>query len=120
MSEEQSVTFLCLASELKGIPFIEEAKRLGCRVLLIVKEKVADKPWPREMVDGFFQMPELYVQPDVTYAVSYLARSNRIDSVVALDDFDHHLGIGKAGHRTVCTALQFLRQKKSGVAGENR
>lgn len=88
MSEEQRVTFLCLASALKGVPFIEEAKRLGCRVLVIVKEEVAEKDWPKELIDGLYRMPELYVQPDVTYAVSYLARSNKIDSIVALDDYD--------------------------------
>lgn len=88
MSNEQAVTFLCLSSELKGVPFIEEAKRLGNRVLLIVREEVAEKAWPKEIIDGFYLMPELYRQPDITYAVSYLARSNRIDSIVALDDYD--------------------------------
>ncbi len=88
MSEKRIITLLCLASELKGLPFIEEAKRMGSRVLLLVKEEVANKPWPKEMIDGFYRMPDLYTQPDITYAVSYLARSHKIDGIVALDDYD--------------------------------
>ena len=58
MSEDQPVTILCLASELKGLPFIEEAKRSGSRVLLVVKEEVAGKEWPLEIIDGFYRMPD--------------------------------------------------------------
>lgn len=88
MSSSQQITFLCLASEFKGLAFIEEAKRLGCQVLLLVKEAAADNPWPHESIDGFFKMPDLFTQPDITYAVSYLARSHKIDQIIALDDYD--------------------------------
>ncbi len=88
MSDEQPITLLCLASELKGLPVIEEAKRLGCRVLLLVKEDIAGKEWPKDLVDGFYRMPDLHTQPDITFAVSYLARSNKIDAIIALDDYD--------------------------------
>jgi hypothetical protein len=88
MSTHESPTILCLASEYKGIPFIEEAKRLGSKIILLVQEKYADEPWPRDSVDTFFTMPDLYTQPNITYAVSYLARSQQIDRIVALDDFD--------------------------------
>jgi biotin carboxylase len=33
-------------------------------------------------------MPDISKQPDVTHAVSYLARDRKIDLIVALDDFD--------------------------------
>ncbi|HEX6384193.1 MAG TPA: ATP-grasp domain-containing protein [Anaerolineae bacterium] len=88
MSEQQPITFLCLASEFKGIPFIQEAKRQGCRVLLLVNEKFAGKPWPWDSIDEHFRMPELSKQPDVTYAVGYLARSRKLDRIIALDDYD--------------------------------
>jgi biotin carboxylase len=88
MSDQQPPTILCLASEFKGLTFIEEAKRLGSRIILIVKERDADEPWPRDSVDVFFTMPDLHTQPNITYAVSYLAREYQIDRVVALDDFD--------------------------------
>lgn len=88
MDEQQPITLLCLASDFKGVPFIEETKRLGASILLLVKEDVAGSPWPFEIIDDFFQMPDLYSQPNVTYAVSYLARAHKIDRIVALDDYD--------------------------------
>jgi biotin carboxylase len=88
MNQHRPFTILCLASEYKGLPFIEEAHRLGARILLLVKEKVADNAWPFTKIDGFFKMPDLFTQPDITYAVSYLARSHKIDRIVALDDYD--------------------------------
>ncbi len=88
MSEQRQITLLCLASEYKGLPFIAEAKRLGGRILLLVREEVADSPWPLDLIDGFYRMPDLYTQPNISYAVSYLARSQKIDGIVALDDYD--------------------------------
>jgi hypothetical protein len=88
MSQEKPITILCLASEYKGVPFIEECKRQGCRVLLLVAEEYRHHDWPWEAIDEHFYMPELSRQPDVTHAVSYLARSNQIDRIVALDDYD--------------------------------
>ncbi len=88
MTDEGSPTILCLASEFKGVPFIEEAKRSGSNIILVVREKYAGEPWPHDSVDTFFTMPDLYTQPNITYAVSYLARSHEVDRIVALDDFD--------------------------------
>ncbi len=88
MAEYKSPTILCLASEFKGLPFIEEAKRLGNRIILLVKEEDAAESWPFDSVDTFFTMPDLHTQPNITYAVSYLAREHQIDRIVALDDFD--------------------------------
>ena len=88
MEEKRPNTILCLASEYKGVPFIEEAKRQGCRLLLLTTEETAGAAWPWESIDEFFKMPDLYTQPDITYAVSYLARSHKIDRIVALDDYD--------------------------------
>ncbi len=81
-------TILCLSSEFKGERFIQTCKQLGCSVLLITREKFKDRPWPHESLDGFFDMPSIIRQPDITYAVSYLARSHAIDRIVALDDYD--------------------------------
>lgn len=88
MSDERPITILCLASEWKGLPFLHEAKRQGCRVLLLAAEKAAQDPWPWESIDEHFFMPSLSKQPDITYAVSYLARSRKLDRIVALDDYD--------------------------------
>lgn len=88
MSEKGSPTILCLASEFKGQPFIEEAKRLGSNIILLVQERDAAETWPHDSIDTFFTMPDLYTQPNITYAVSYLSRSHPIVRIVALDDYD--------------------------------
>lgn len=88
MNQNDTITILCLASEYKGVPFIQECKRQGCRVLLLVADEYRHYDWPWEAIDEHFYMPELSKQPDVTHAVSYLSRSHRIDRIVALDDYD--------------------------------
>lgn len=88
MSSERPITILCLASEYKGIPFIEECARQGARVLVLMTEKYADEPWPYDSIYAHFRMPDLHTQPNITHAVSYLARAHDIDRIVALDDYD--------------------------------
>ncbi len=103
-------TILCLAGYFKGASFLTAAKDLGARVLLLTRENIAAEPWPRESIDEVFLMPDLRRRPDILYAVSYLARANRIDAIVPLDDYDvetaaalrEHLrlpGLGETGAR---------------------
>ena len=87
MSDNRPITILALASEFKGVPFLEECKRQGCRVLLLQGEKAFGYPWP-DSIDEKYEIHDLSRQPDITYAVSYLTRGNRVDRVVALDDYD--------------------------------
>ena len=88
MTDQQPITILCLASEYKGLPFIEECARQGARVLLLTAEKFGNRDWPWDSIAQHFNMPDLHVQPDIIHAVSYLARGNDIDRIVALDDYD--------------------------------
>jgi carbamoylphosphate synthase large subunit len=88
MTDQRPITILCLASEYKGMPFIEECARQGARVILVTPEKFADRPWPWDSIAQHFKMPDLHTQPNITYAVSYVARGNDIDRIVALDDYD--------------------------------
>lgn len=81
-------TIICITSYFKGEEFIRECKRQGCYVILLTVEKLADAAWPRESIDQIFLMPDLSKLPDVIYAVSYLARSHRIDAIVPLDEYD--------------------------------
>lgn len=81
-------TFLCLASYYKGTAFLEACHEMGIRTILLTLESLKEKDWPWECVDERYFMPDLYKQPDVTHAVSYLARERRIDRIVPLDDFD--------------------------------
>ncbi|MBP6015133.1 MAG: hypothetical protein KA586_00275 [Candidatus Promineofilum sp.] len=88
MTDPRPITILCLASEYKGLPFIEECARQGARVLLLTAEKFGGREWPWDSIAQHFNMPDLHVQPDIIHAVSYLARGNDIDGIVALDDYD--------------------------------
>ena len=88
MSENRPLTFLCLASHFKGEPFMQAVKQLGHHVILVAAEKYKDDSWPRESIDEIFFMPSLSRRPDITHAVSYLARGRQIDTLIALDDFD--------------------------------
>jgi hypothetical protein len=81
-------TLLCLASYFKGEPFLQKADELGCHVILLTKEKLGDEAWPMTSIDERYLMPELGAQPDITYAVSYLARERRLDRIIPLDDYD--------------------------------
>jgi biotin carboxylase len=88
MENKMNPTLLCLASYFKGEAFLEKAHELGCRVILITKEKLADEAWPMASIDERYLMPELGQQPDIIYAVSYLARERTLDRVIPLDDYD--------------------------------
>lgn len=79
---------LCLASYEKGAPFLQECKRLGCQVILLTVSPLEHAEWPRESLDDFFHMPDLSDVDAVIRGVSYLARSQRLDRIVALDDYD--------------------------------
>ncbi|MBL8153958.1 MAG: ATP-grasp domain-containing protein [Anaerolineae bacterium] len=79
---------LCVSSYFKGEAFLRQAKAEGCRVLLLTEEKIANEKWPRESIDEVFLMPDLSKTQDVINAVSYLFRSQDIDHIVALDEYD--------------------------------
>jgi biotin carboxylase len=88
---------------------------MGCRVLLLTLEKLRDADWPREAIDEMFFMPEALPLEALIYTVSYLARSQPIDRIVALDEFDmenvsalrEHLRIPGMG----LTTVRYFRDK---------
>jgi biotin carboxylase len=82
------LTFLALASEVKGLPFIEECKRQGCQLVLLLNEHLRSESWPWESIDEHHSLRDIRVPSDVTAAAARLARSRRIDQIVALDDYD--------------------------------
>ena len=81
-------TVACLASYFKGEEFMRECKRRNCRVILVTKEKILHEDWPRDSLDDIIALPnnappELYV-----YVAGQLGRPQKIDRVVALEEFD--------------------------------
>ena len=88
MSQQRPISVLCLASYEKGAEFMRECKRRGCRVLLLTVESLRKADWPREAIDDVFYMPSISNREDIIKGVSYLARTQRIDRIVPMDDFD--------------------------------
>jgi len=115
MSEDRPLTILCVSSYEKGHEFIRTCKAIGCRVLLLTVEKHRHAAWPFECIDEVFTMPEELPLQNLLYAVSYVARSQPIDRIVALDEFDmenvsalrEHLRITGMG----LTAVRYFRDK---------
>ncbi len=108
---------LCLASYEKGHRFLDEARRQGCRVLLLTSLSLEHK-WPAGLYDEIFYMPDKEFEWNLQHmlqGVNHLARRERIDRIVPLDDFDlekaallrEHLRIPGLGE----SATRFFRDK---------
>jgi biotin carboxylase len=115
MSDQRPLTILCLASFEKGQAFMRECKRQGCRVFLLTLQKLADADWPRDSIDEIFYMPHMYNRQDMIHAVSYLARSEIIDRIVPLDDYDVEYAAALREHLRVPgmgdTTTRYFRDK---------
>jgi len=109
------VTILCLASYFKGHDFIRECHRLGARVLMVTRESLRDLEWPRDSIDELLLIPDLTHRDHMINGVSWLARTESIDRIVALDEFDlemastlrEHMRVPGMGESTV----RFFRDK---------
>jgi biotin carboxylase len=88
MATDRALTILCVSSYEKGQDFLRTCKALGCRVLLLTVEKFRNGDWPRESIDEMFFMPEELPLEHLINTVSYMARFQPIDRIVALDEFD--------------------------------
>ncbi|HOG29378.1 MAG TPA: ATP-grasp domain-containing protein [Vicinamibacterales bacterium] len=115
MTEADALTVLCLASYEKGEEFMRECHRLGCRVLLVTLESLRNAAWPREAITETFYMPRDLGREDLLKGVSHIARTRRLDRIVALDDFDvetaallrEHLRVAGMGE----TTARYFRDK---------
>lgn len=89
--ENQIKNYICISNYFKGNDFLINLKKLGNRVFLITSEKLRDKPWAFEYIDEIFFMPGHDVDwnlDDLLHGVAGIMRNKKIDSIVALDDFD--------------------------------
>jgi biotin carboxylase len=82
------LTILCIATYRKGDAFLEECRRQGCRVLLLTEVKLGEADWPRHAIDGFYFVRRDMPEDDIRKGAAYLSRTERLDRIVALDDFD--------------------------------
>ena len=118
MTDARPITILCLASYEKGHEFMRECRRQNCRVLLLTSESIARADWPRESIDEIFLMPDdnkRWELDNVIKGVSFLARTERIDRIVPLDDFDLETAAALREHLRVPgmgeTSTRYFRDK---------
>lgn len=118
MTSSRPLTIVCLASYEKGAEFIRECKRQNCRVILLTSESVGNGDWPRESLDEIFLIPDdnkKWNLDDVIKGVSFLARKEKIDRIVPLDDFDLETAAALREHLRVPgmggTTTRYFRDK---------
>ena len=89
--ENTAKTFICISNYFKGNDFLINMKKLGNKVYLITSEKLRNKPWAHDSIEEIFYMPGQDVDWDLDmllHGVAGLMRKEKIDAIVALDDFD--------------------------------
>jgi biotin carboxylase len=116
--DQKQLTILCISGYEKGHDFMKQCKAQGCRVILLTSKSLENAAWPGECIDETFYIPDINKEwniRDVIYGVSFMARTEQIDRIVALDDFDveraaalrEHLRIGGMGD----TTARYFRDK---------
>jgi biotin carboxylase len=85
-------TILCIATYLKGEPFIRECHRAGATVLLLTADPLAGAAWPHDAIAQILTVPRGADDAAVRGVVAAAARHHAIDRVAALDDFDVETG----------------------------
>ena len=115
MPEPRPLTFLCITTFEKGQEFMRECQRHGCRVLLLTAEKLRNADWPRESLDETFYLPAEIPLADIVQAVTHLTRTQKIDRIVALDEYDMETAATLREHLRVpgmgLTTMRYFRDK---------
>ena len=119
MSQANPLTILCIASYEKGHDFLRQAKRQGCRVLLLTSLSLRDTHhFPMDSIDEMFYMPDdkgIWNREHALHAVAHLARTTFIDRLVPLDDFDLELAAHLREHLRIPgmgeTTTRYFRDK---------
>ncbi|MCS6833816.1 MAG: ATP-grasp domain-containing protein, partial [Flammeovirgaceae bacterium] len=111
--------------------FMRTCKRMGAKVIFITSEKLREKNWPWESIDETFYIPgdqQHWNMNEVIKGMAYILRHQKIDKMVALDDFDvekvAHLreefripGMGQSKARFFRDKLAMrLKAQESGIA----
>jgi len=84
-------TILFLSSSHKGDAMLRAAKASGCRVLLMTDEAQRYEAWPYDAIDEFIVTPSFLRYQDIINTVTWMARGQRIDLIIPLDEFEVEL-----------------------------
>src|ERR1051325_4230792 len=82
------LNIICFATFFKGGDFMRECKAQGGNLTLVTKEKMLHEDWPGDVLHEVFAFPndapvELFLD-----LVSHIAKTNKPDRIVALEEFD--------------------------------
>jgi biotin carboxylase len=115
MPDARPLTLLCITTYEKGQEFMRQCKRQGCRVFLLTAEKLRDADWPRESLDDIFLLPSEIPLADIVKAVTHLARNQKLDRIVALDEYDMETAATLREHLRIpgmgLTTMRYFRDK---------
>jgi biotin carboxylase len=100
-TESKPLNIVCLITFFKGVEFIRECKRQGCRVVVVTKERMLQEDWPRDSIDELFAVPNDATTEVFIDLMRHISLQHKIDRVVALEEFDvvlaglirEHLGL---------------------------
>jgi len=82
------MTILCIATYFKGEAYLRECRRLGCTVLLLTVDSLADAGWPRDAIDEIHTIRRDASDADIRRSVDAIVLKHRVERIAALDDFD--------------------------------
>ncbi len=115
MADARTHTILCITTYEKGQEFMRQCHRQGWRVILLTAEKLRDADWPRDSLAETFYLPEEIPLADIVKAVTHLARSEKLDRIVALDEFDMETAATLREHLRIpgmgLTTMRYFRDK---------
>ena len=84
--------FVCLSSEYKGNEFLRRLHDNGHEVFLVTSKVEADKDWAWPAIKDTFYLDRddrgKWDDKQLTSGFSWLMRANKVDRIVALDDFE--------------------------------
>ncbi len=115
MPDARPLTILCITTYEKGQEFMRQCKRQGCRVLLLTAEKLRNGDWPWESLDDTFYLRAEIPLSDIVSAVTHLARNQKLDRIVALDEYDMETAATLREHLRIpgmgLTTMRYFRDK---------
>jgi biotin carboxylase len=79
---------VCIASEYKGVEFLEEAHAADWHVTLVTPRKLTQEDWPWTSMNEVVTVETQAGVLDYIRAVTNLAGSRKVDRIVGLDEFD--------------------------------
>lgn len=114
----ESLSFLLIMAATHGLyaeSFLDELKRQGHRVVVLTRADALAYDWPRGLIDALYAVNDIFDAEMVQNAVSFLARTERIDRLVGPGEYDielaaalrEHLRVGGMGE----TTARYFRDK---------